>query len=125
MMRFFKNKALRPWPRLLFVAIFTTASILASAQTADAPRPDQIEVASGSVLFGEIKGASGGKLSFRSQNVGLITASFEDITHLRSDNPTVIRFMDGRVIRVTELDLTQTPRRHHGVRRSAIFTDRH
>ena len=109
MMRFFKNKALRPWPRLLFVAIFTTASIPASAQTADAPRPDQIELASGSVLFGEIKGASGGKLSFRSQNVGLITASFEDITHLRSDNPTVIRFMDGRVIRVTELDLTQTP----------------
>ena len=109
MMTFFKDMALRPWPRLLFVAIFATASISASAQTADAPRPDQIELASGSVLFGEITGASGGKLSFRSQNVGLITASFENITRLRSDNPTVIRFMDGRVIRVTELDLTQTP----------------
>ena len=108
-MTFFKDMALRPWPRLLFVAIFATASISASAQTADAPRPDQIELASGSVLFGEITGASGGKLSFRSQNVGLITASFENITRLRSDNPTVIRFMDGRVIRVTELDLTQTP----------------
>ncbi len=109
MMRFFKNKVAAPWQRLLFVAIFASISTSALAQTAEAPRPDQIELASGSVLFGEIKGASGGKLSFRSTNVGLITASFEDITHLRSDNPTVIKFMDGRVIRVTELDLTRAP----------------
>ena len=109
MMRFFKNKAASSWQRLRFVAIFASISTSALAQTAEAPRPDQIELASGSVLFGEIKGASGGKLSFRSKNVGLITASFEDITHLRSDNPTVIKFMDGRVIRVTELDLTQAP----------------
>ncbi len=108
-MRFFKNKVAAPWQRLLFVAIFASISTSALAQTAEAPRPDQIELASGSVLFGEIKGASGGKLSFRSTNVGLITASFEDITHLRSDNPTVIKFMDGRVIRVTELDLTRAP----------------
>jgi putative salt-induced outer membrane protein YdiY len=109
MMRFFKNKAVAPWEYLLFVAIFASISTSALAQTAEAPRPDQIELASGSVLFGEIKGASGGKLSFRSTNVGLITASFNDITHLRSDNPTVIKFMDGRVIRVTELDLTRAP----------------
>lgn len=108
-MRFFKNKVAATWQRLLFVAIFASISTSALAQTAEAPRPDQIELASGSVLFGEIKGASGGKLSFRSKNVGLITASFEDITHLRSDNPTVIKFMDGRVIRVTQLDLTQAP----------------
>ena len=100
MMRFFKNKAASSWQRLRFVAIFASISTSALAQTAEAPRPDQIELASGSVLFGEIKGASGGKLSFRSKNIGLITASFEDITHLRSDNPTVIKFMDGRVIRV-------------------------
>ena len=109
MMKFFRSKAVFRWQRLLCLAIFASASASALGQTADAPRPDQVELASGSILFGEIKGASGGKLSFRSQNVGLITASFEDITHLRSDNPTVIRFMDGRVIRVTELDLTQTP----------------
>ncbi|MGA1456133.1 MAG: DUF481 domain-containing protein, partial [Arenicellales bacterium] len=108
-MRFFKNKAVPPWQRLLFVAIFATASASALAQTADTPRPDQIELASGSVLFGEIKGASGGKLSFQSKNVGLITASFENISHLRSDKPTVIKFLDGRVIRVNKLDLTQTP----------------
>lgn len=109
MMKFFRSKAVFRWQRLLCLAIFASASASALGQTADAPRPDQVELASGSILFGEIKGASGGKLSFRSQNVGLITASFEDITHLRSDNPTVIKFLDGRVIRVTELDLTQTP----------------
>ena len=109
MMKFFRSKAVVRWQRLLCLAIFASASASALGQTADAPRPDQVELASGSILFGEIKGASGGKLSFRSTNVGLITASFEDITHLRSDNPTVIKFLDGRVIRVTELDLTQTP----------------
>lgn len=109
MMKFFRSKAVVRWQRLLCLAIFASISTSALGQTADAPRPDQIELASGSILFGEIKGASGGKLSFRSTNVGLITASFEDITHLRSDNPTVIKFLDGRVIRVTELDLTQTP----------------
>lgn len=108
-MKFFRSKAVVRWQRLLCLAIFASISTSALGQTADAPRPDQIELASGSILFGEIKGASGGKLSFRSTNVGLITASFEDITHLRSDNPTVIKFLDGRVIRVTELDLTQTP----------------
>ena len=108
-MTFFKSNNLRAWPRLLLLILFATASPSTLAQNTDTPRPDQIELKSGSVLFGEIKGASGGKLSFASQNVGLITASFENISHLRSDNPTVIKFLDGRVIRVNKLDLTQTP----------------
>ncbi|NDG43423.1 MAG: hypothetical protein EBY36_01660, partial [Gammaproteobacteria bacterium] len=76
---------------MLLLILFATASPSTLAQNTDTPRPDQIELKSGSVLFGEIKGASGGKLSFASQNVGLITASFENISHLRSDNPTVIK----------------------------------
>ena len=53
--------------------------------------------------------SSGGKISFKSKNVGIITIPLEKIARLETHNATIIKFLDGRIVRVSGLDVTHAP----------------
>ncbi|MBT4357768.1 MAG: DUF481 domain-containing protein, partial [Proteobacteria bacterium] len=81
----------------------------AMAQALATDEPTRIELNSGSILLGDISGASSGKISFKSKSVGLVIIPIERVVRIRIPKSVVIKFLDGRVIRVPEFEAGLDP----------------
>ncbi|MCH1477736.1 MAG: DUF481 domain-containing protein [Arenicellales bacterium] len=93
----------------VFFLISTAMAPRAMAQELATDEPTRIELNSGSILLGDISGASAGKISFKSKSVGLVIIPIERVVRIRIPKSVVIKFLDGRVIRVPEFEAGLDP----------------